>query len=117
VLSSRPAAKEILITLEGITDRNRSEALKGATVLVRRDDVEGPKDGEYFQADLIGLEAFDPEGNLLGLVEEIWETGPVPNLVIRKDGQEHIVPFVNDFVGDIDIDRRRVEVKLPQYED
>jgi 16S rRNA processing protein RimM len=104
VLGSRPASKEVLLTLEGVEGRSAAEALKGSTVLVYREDLTAPSDGEYFQGDLVGLDAVSPEGAPLGKVEAVWNAGPVPTLVIRGGGgEELLVPFADEYVSEVDV--------------
>ena len=108
-------AGDRVLTLTGIADRDSAEALVGAQVSVFRDDLPSPGEGEYFQGDLIGLEAVDEAGVGLGKVEEIWNTGPVPNLVIRgPDRAELLVPFANDFVISVDLRAGRVVLRPPE---
>jgi 16S rRNA processing protein RimM len=115
VSSARPTPKETLVFLEGVSTREAAEALKGAQVLAFRADLPEPAEGEYFQADLVGLEVVDEAGKPLGRVEEIWETGPVPNLVIRGSAGELVVPFVDDFVPEVDMAKGRLVVRPPEY--
>jgi len=99
-----------------VRGRTAAEALVGATVIAFREDLEPPAEEEYFQGDLVGLTAVDESGKVLGRVEEIWETGPVPNLVIRAEGKEElVVPFVDDFVSTVDIPGGRLVVKPPEF--
>ncbi|HXX31984.1 MAG TPA: ribosome maturation factor RimM [Myxococcaceae bacterium] len=113
IASARPAARDVLLALRSIEDRDAAAALQGATVLVFRADLPPPAEGEYFQGDLVGLRAVSPAGELLGQVEEVWNTGPVPNLVIRGAGGELLVPFADDFVGAVDLDAGLVVVRPP----
>ena len=114
--SIRPAQKELLLGLAGVTDRSAAERLVGATVLVFREDLHAPEAGEYFQGDLVGLEAVDEEGRSLGKVEEVWSSGPVPNLVIRGPGREELlVPFAEAFVPSVDVAGGRLTVRPPEY--
>jgi 16S rRNA processing protein RimM len=115
--SVRGATKEILIGFEGVEGRTEAERLVGATVLAFRDDLEAPGSGEYFQGDLVGMTAVDEAGNELGRVEEIWNSGPVPNLVIRGKGAELMVPFVDEFVPLVDAEKGRVVVRPPEIEE
>jgi 16S rRNA processing protein RimM len=112
--SVRAAAKEILIGFEGVESRVDAERLVGSTVLARREDLGGLAEGEYFQGDLVGMTAVDEAGNELGKIEEIWNSGPVPNLVIRGARGEVMVPFVDEFVPTVDVEQRRVVVKPPE---
>ncbi|ATB39128.1 ribosome maturation factor RimM [Cystobacter fuscus] len=114
--SVRPTPKETLVVFEEVERREDAEALVGATVLVFREDLEPPEEDEYFQGDLVGLTAVDEAGNVLGRVEELWDTGEVPNLVIRAEGREElVVPFADDFVSTVDIPGGRLVVKPPEY--
>ncbi len=114
--SVRPTPKEMLVVFEGVRGRNQAEALVGATVLAFREDLEAPEEGEYFQGDLVGLTAVDEAGNVLGVVEELWSTGEVPNLVIRAPGKEElVVPFAEGFVSTVDVPGGRLVVKPPEY--
>ncbi len=116
--SVRETPKDLLVGFEGISDRTGAEPLKGGRVFVFREDLEAPKEGEYFQGDLVGLLAVDEQGNELGKVEEIWETGPVPNLVIRGAARpELVVPFADEFVPSVDLDAGRIVVRPPKLEE
>lgn len=112
--SVRQAKAELLVELEGVQNRSEAERLRGATVLVFREDLDAPAEGEYFQGDLVGLEAFSEAGELLGAVEEIWATGPVPNLVVRGKGGELLIPFADEFVLTVDLPQRRLTVRPPE---
>ena len=106
---------DLLVSLEGVTTREAAEALQGAQLLAFREDLEPPAEGEFFQGDLVGLEAVTPEGRRLGRVEEVWSSGPVPNLVIREGAEELMVPFADDFIAEVDLEEQRVVVIPPEY--
>lgn len=108
---------DLLITLKGIRHRDRADAFRGATAHVYRDDLEPPAEGEFFHGDLVGLEAFTPEGKRLGVVEEVWSTGPVPNLCIRDGKEELLVPFAEEFVPKVELEAKRVTIIPPSYDE
>jgi len=114
--SLRPTPKEDILALEGVETREAAEALVGATVFVYREDLEPPAEGEYFQGDLVGLTAVDEAGQELGKVVEIWNTGEVPNIVIRAEGKpELIVPFADEFVPTVDVPGGKLVIRPPEY--
>jgi 16S rRNA processing protein RimM len=116
--SVRNANKELLLGLEGIDSRNAAEPLVGSTIFVFRDELEPPAEGEFFQGDLVGLSAVTDKGEPLGVVEEIWNTGPIPNLVIRAAGRpEIVVPFVDEFVPHVDLSEGRIVVHPPDLDE
>ena len=105
---------EWVLKLEGIADRTSADRLVGSGVIVFREDLKPPAEGEYFQGDLVGLEAVDESGAILGRVAEVWNTGPVPNLVVRgPDRAELLVPFADDFVRSVDLAAGRVVLRPP----
>lgn len=108
---------DLLLTFEGIHRRVDADPLVGSAVHVRREDLEPPAEGEFFHGDLIGLEAVTPEGRRLGIIEEVWSTGPVPNLCIRDGKEELLVPFAEEFVPKVDLAAGRVTVIPLTYEE
>jgi 16S rRNA processing protein RimM len=108
---------DLLLKLKGIVHRDQAEPLVGSTVHVRREDLDAPAEGEFFHGDLVGLEAFTPEGVRLGVVEEVWSTGPVPNLCIRDGKVEHLVPFAEEFVPKVDPAAGRITVIPLSFEE
>lgn len=114
--SVRPTPKENIVAFEGVETREAAEALVGSAVFVYREDLEPPEEGEYFQGDLVGLTAVDEAGQELGKVAEVWNTGEVPNLVIRAEGKpELIVPFVDEFVPTVDVPGGRIVIRPLEY--
>jgi 16S rRNA processing protein RimM len=104
------------VAYEGVYYRSSAEKLVGGTVLVFREDLDAPEEGEFFQGDLVGLTAVDESGQVLGVVEEIWQTGPVPNLVIRAEGKpELVVPFADEFVPTVEMEAGRIVIRPPEY--
>jgi len=84
-------------------------------VRVYRTDLPAPAEGEWFQGDLVGLEARTPEGAPLGRVTAVWNTGPVPVLVIEGAGPEPLlVPFVDDFVPEVNVEAGVLVVRPPE---
>lgn len=108
---------DLLLKLKGIVQKAQADALVGSAVHVRREDLEEPAEGEFFHGDLVGLEAVTPEGKRLGVVEEVWSTGPVPNLCIREGKEELLVPFAEEFVPKVDLEAGKVTVIPPTYEE
>lgn len=118
IRDARLSSKDFLVFFEGITRREASLPLVGSTVFVFREDLEPPAEGEFFQGDLIGLEAITEDGAVVGRVEELWSTGEVPTLVIRDAAKkETLLPFADDFVGEVDLPGKRVVVRPIVLED
>ncbi|MEW5739133.1 MAG: ribosome maturation factor RimM [Myxococcota bacterium] len=101
---------DLLVTFKGVRRREDAEPLTGSAVFAFREDLEAPGHDEVFQGDLVGLDAFTPDGVRLGKVEGLFDAGAAPNLVIREGEREWMVPLVDDFVKEIDLSAGRVVV-------
>jgi len=115
VLFARAANAEVLLRLRGISDRNAAEAIKGRAVQIPRAELPTPEPGEFYFADLVGLTAFDEAGRELGKVQGLWETGPVPVVVIGEGQSELLVPFAEPFIIAVRPEEGRMIVRPPEY--
>ncbi len=108
----------LLARVEGLVDRDAAEALSGTRLYVERGAL--PEIGEeetYYQADLIGLRAEDPEGRALGRVAAVHDFGAGDVLEVerppqagRKRGDSLLVPFTRAQVPLVDIAAGRLVV-------
>lgn len=114
VKSAREQGDIVVATCEGLDDRNASEALKGARVFVSRSAFPTPDDGEFYWIDLIGLDVSNPQGEALGRVVDLIETGP--NSVLRLEGEagedgkpiERLIPFVSAYILSVSLADKRI---------
>lgn len=99
----------LVAKLAGIDDRDAAYALRGQEVSVERADLPPPEDNAFYWSDLVGLRAINRDGVELGRVDSLMETGAHDVLVI-KGTREHLVPFVEAFVGKVDLAGGTIEV-------
>jgi 16S rRNA processing protein RimM len=111
----RETPKGFLVDVEGIGSREDVNLLKGEELLIGRDDLDPPEEGEYYVADLVGLTAFDDDGEVLGVVSDTFETAAHEVLVVREEGGRDLyVPFTLEHVPDLDLGSRRVVIRPPE---
>ena len=80
--------------LEGLTDRNAAEALRGALIEVDRAALPPLEEGEYYHADLIGLHCVDQESAAIGTVSAVENYGAGDLLEVQAaDGRKSLIPF------------------------
>jgi len=103
----------VILELEGVTDRNQAEKLRGANLLVPRTEVHPLPDGYYYDFDLIGIDVVDPEGRLLGRVVEVDHNTPVHDLYVVEvaPGKRYMVPAVRQFVKEVDLEAGRMVIE------
>jgi 16S rRNA processing protein RimM len=112
LIAARPVQGAVLVTLEGIGDRDAAEALRGSSVEVDRDALD-LDDGEVLLADLVGCRAVLSDGSDWGEVVRVV-TGPQDRLVIRHGDIERELPLVDELVTAIDLDAGTIEVAPPE---
>jgi 16S rRNA processing protein RimM len=94
LLSINDSGKMAVARFEGVDDRSTAEALRGALVEVDRSALPPLEEGEYYHADLIGLEAVDRDGNSVGTVAAVENYGAGDLLEIAlPDGKTSLIPF------------------------
>lgn len=108
-----PAQGCLFAALSGVRDRDQAEALRGCTVEISKDERVPLKDGEYWISDLIGLNASDDQGNELGFVKDILDTGASDLMeIVDPEGKIHLIPLVRDFFVGADLEKRQVIIHL-----
>lgn len=105
---ARRADKTILLKLHAVDDRDRAEALRGASVGVNRSDLPKLADGELYVCDVEGAEVRLGDARI-GVVERFEEYPTASVIVVKKtDGTRIDVPFVTATVERVDVEARVV---------
>jgi 16S rRNA processing protein RimM len=101
-----------LLAFSGVADRTAADALRG--VLLEADVEDDDEDDAWFDHELVGLAAVDPQGGPLGTVVAVEHPGAQDRLVVRgPDGVQRLVPFVAAIVPEVDIAAGRVVIDAP----
>lgn len=110
VSDGRAHGKGVVAQIEGIDTRDAAAALVGAAISIERTQLAPLADDEYYYADLEGLDVVTDEGQVLGQVDHLFETGANAVMVVHGD-RERLVPFTpGDAVLDVDLESRRITV-------
>jgi len=108
--------EDVVARLVGVADRNAAEALKGATVQIRRSHFPQLANDEYYWVDLMGLAVENLQGEQLGMVADMMDNGAqsilrvVAPTVGADKPQEWLIPFVDQFVKTVDQQARKITV-------
>ena len=105
VLRASVFKRFVLMTLEGITDIDAAAALKETVVYADRDELP-IEEGQHFIADLVGLPVIDADsGKEYGILDDVINTGASDIYVIKSADGEKMMPAVDEFVKEIDLER------------
>jgi len=94
--------RSLIAKLQGCDDRDAAARFKGMEVALPRSALPASADGEYYWADLIGLEVVNREGVALGRVTGLMETGASHVLVVRAE-RERLIPFAEPVIESVDV--------------
>ncbi|NRF67901.1 ribosome maturation factor RimM [Aquincola sp. S2] len=119
ITQSKEQGDAVVAAAQEVPDRNAAEALKGARIFIGRSSFPTAGDGEYYWIDLIGLAVINRQGELLGTVSDLLDTGVHSVLRVRRpeaapgaapDESERLIPFVGAYVDDVNLAERRITV-------
>ncbi len=108
VESGKLSSGELQVKFEGIEDRDAAFALRGYTIEIQRKQFAPAEEGEYYWADLIGMEVVNRNGEILGKVANLMETGAHDVLVTEGEHGQKLIPFVAHFIDAVDTDKRTI---------
>lgn len=116
VADLHPRSGGIVVYFEGVDSRAGAEALRGTVLVVDSGSLPdlGQPD-EWYDHQLVGLAAVDPDGAALGTVTDVVHSAASDLLVVTDaDEREHLVPFVREMVPAVDVPAGRVVVAAPE---
>lgn len=103
----------VILALAGIDTRDKAELMRGGVIEIPRSEaIELPED-HYFIGDLIGCDVYETDGNLLGKLNDVLQTGS-NDVYSVKDSQDRtiLIPAIEGVVKDVDISAGKVTVEL-----
>ena len=110
IIDGRKQGKGLAALLPGMSDREQARTLVGTQIFADRKQMPATEKDEYYWSDLIDLEVRTLNGEVLGRVETLMETGANDVLVVRGEKQR-LVPFVQgQYVKRVDLENGFIEV-------
>ena len=114
VVSARFFKKFVIVKFKQFNDINEVEKFRGCELTIDRKDAIKLQPGEYYCADLIGLTIVDEDGNELGMLTEILQTGAndVYEMTKKDDGEKVYIPAIKDCVKEIDPEGGKIVIHV-----
>jgi 16S rRNA processing protein RimM len=121
IAQSKMHSGRVVVEIQGLSDRNLAEALKGGSIWVSRSQFPPLKKGEYYWIDLVGLSVMNREGACLGTVDEVMDHGAHPILVVTPmpsdavdetaaPTEEILIPFVPVYIDEVSLADKKISV-------
>ena len=104
---------QVLLKLKGIDTIEEAEKYRNCYLKLPREKTRKLPKGTYFIADLIGIEVYTEEGDLLGKVDDIYNSGASDIYVIKnKLGKQILLPATKEVIKQIDLEKEKIIVHI-----
>jgi 16S rRNA processing protein RimM len=113
IVQAKEHGDVVVAQAQEVEDRSGAEALRGARIFIGRSSFPTADKDEYYWVDLIGLAVVNRQGESLGTVVGLIDTGP--HSVLRAQpadpkAEERLIPFVAAYVDDVSLADKRITV-------
>ena len=104
---------QVLLKFKGVETVEQAEMLRNAILEIDRKDAIPLEEGEYFIADLLESEVYTDEGEKLGILEDIFNTGSNDIYVVKNElGKSILLPRIKEVFKEIDVENKKIIVHL-----
>jgi 16S rRNA processing protein RimM len=112
IVRSRRHQGRVILKLATIDSVEAAQALRGRFLEVPQSQLRPlPKD-EYYQFQLLGLEVWTIEGELLGQIAHILPTGSNDVYIVPSRHGELLIPAIEDVVKSVDLEKGRIVIEV-----
>lgn len=105
VLSVKDYDNNLLITFKDLLDINLVEKYKGSYIWINKDNLGSLDEDEFYYYELEGLEIYNEDGILRGIVSEVRKVPQGEILVVNVDGKNKFIPFRKEFIKEVTEDK------------
>ena len=115
-----PHKGNLVLKLKGVDSINDAETILRCEIQIPLAERAQLDSGEAYISDLVGCEVTDA-GRKIGIVIAVqFGAGEAPLLVVRDDGQEHLLPLAEEFLVAsnesvaLDVAHKKIHMRLPE---
>ncbi len=103
----------VLIKLKGVENPEQANLLRDSYLKINREEEKPLQEGIYYIVDMIGLEVYTEQGEILGKLEDIFNTGSNDIYVVKNElGKQILLPAIRDVIKQIDLENKKMIVHL-----
>ena len=104
---------QVLMKFKGIETVEQAQNLRNAYLEIDRKDAIPLEEGQYFIADLLQSEVYSDEGEALGILEDIYNTGSNDIYVVKNElGKSILLPGIPEVIKEVDLENKKIIVHL-----
>ena len=103
----------VILKLKGIDQIEQAELLRNSYLKIDRNEEEPLEENTYYIVDLLGLSVYTEEDVLLGILDDIYNTGSNDIYVVKDSlGKQTLLPAIQDVIKEIDIENQKIIVHV-----
>lgn len=103
----------LIVKFAQIKDINEAERYKNSVLYAERDMLGELPEGVHYIADLIGLDVVTEDGEKIGVIADVFNTGSSDIYDVKREGKKNmLLPVIDDVVLNIDIEAKKVTVHI-----
>ncbi|WP_291584318.1 ribosome maturation factor RimM [Clostridium sp. UBA6640] len=110
IISCKLQTDRAILKIEGIDSMDEAEKYRNKYLKIHREDAKELPEDSYYIADLIDCKVFDTEGEELGTVYDVIETGS-NDVYWVKGKKEVLIPALKEIVVKVDIENNEITIK------
>ena len=105
----------MVLKFEGVDSIEAAEGLLRAEIQISAAERAALEEGAFYISDLTGCVLIDAGREIGRVVDVNFGAGTAPLLIVRNgSGKEFMVPFVESFLRELDLQAKRIEMQLPE---
>lgn len=104
----------VLMRLAEVGSVDQAEGLVGMSVLMPLADLPELPDGKYYWHEVQGFTVFDRHRGEIGLLQGLFTTAAHEVYEVNGRFGEVLIPVVDKFIVDVDLEEKRIQVDLPE---
>ena len=113
IQSVRYSKNMVFLKLEGIDTIEEAEKLRNFYIKVERDALPKLEENSYYIVDLLECEVVTIDGENLGKMDDIFNTGSNDVYVVKnEEGKQILLPAIKEVIKNVDIPNKKITVKL-----
>lgn len=103
----------VLAKFKGIETIEEAEKFRNSYLLINRENEKPLEKGTYYIVDMVGLEVYTDEGDKLGILDDIFNSGSSDIYVVKNElGKQILLPAIKEVIRNIDMENRKITVHL-----
>ena len=102
----------VYILLEDINDMSTAETFRDSYISILEDQLRELPEDSYYIFDLEDMEVYSDDGEYLGKIKEIHQTGANDVYEIANENKSFLIPAVKEVVKNVDVENKRMVISV-----